>query len=101
MARRAAAPGAGLTAGLAGLLSRFPEGWSEATYDGRRYGVRRTVRAGGRAVALYAEELGGSDVVSTNVYLTSGAEELRPCEMPAAKVLDFLRRAQVRALGPG
>jgi peptide-methionine (S)-S-oxide reductase len=81
--------------GLAALLDRFPEGWSEATYEGRRYGVTKTLRADGRAVSLYAEELGGTDVVSTNAYLTSEAEELRPCEMPAAKVLAFLRTATV------
>ena len=72
------------------LLDRFPEGWSEWTHDGRRYAVTKTVRAGGRAVSLYAEELGGTDVVSTNAYFTSEAEELRPCEMPAAKVRAFL-----------
>lgn len=78
---------------LAELLGRFPEGWSEWTHDGRRYAVTKTLRAGGRAVSLYAEELGGRDVVSTNLYLTSGSEELRPCEMPAAKVLAFVRGA--------
>lgn len=91
MARRAAPARPGLS--LRELLDRFPEGWSETTYDGRRYGVTRTLRAGGRAVSLYAEALDGSDVVSTNAYLTASAEELRPCEMPAAKVLDFLQRA--------
>jgi len=76
------------------LLDRVPDGWSVGTYDGRRYGVTRTARAGGRAVSVYAEELGGTDVVSANVYLAGeGREELRPCEMPAAKVLTFLREA--------
>ena len=79
---------------LAELLDRFPAGWSEWAYDGRRYAVTKTLRAGGRAVSLYAEELGGTDVVSTNLYLTSGSEELRPCEMPAAKVLAFVRGAE-------
>ena len=60
------------------------------TYCGRRYGLRRTSRAGGRSVSIYAEQLGGSDVVSTNVYRTSGGDLLRPCEMPAATVLAFL-----------
>lgn len=97
MARRAAPAGPGLS--LREALGRFPEGWSEATYRGRRYAVTKTVRAGGRAVSLYAEELGGTDVVSTNVYLTASAEELRPCEMPAAKVLAFLVEAQPSAPG--
>lgn len=57
------------------------------------------MRAGGRAVSLYAEELGGTDVVSTNAYLTSASQELRPCEMPAAKVLAFLSDARPSASG--
>lgn len=81
---------------LVELLDRFPEGWSQWTLDGRRYAVTKTVRAGGGAVSLYAEELGGTDVVSTNAYLTSTAAELRPCEMPAAKVLAFVAEAEPR-----
>ena len=80
---------------LGDLLAQVPDGWSVATYDGRRYGVTRTVRAGGRAISVYAEELGGSDIVSTNVYLAGeGDEHLRPCEMPMEKVLAFLREAE-------
>jgi peptide-methionine (S)-S-oxide reductase len=78
---------------LASLTERFPEGWSEATYDGRRYGVTRTVHAEGRSMSVYAEDLGGTHVVSANLYLTRAGQELRPCEMPAGEVLDFLRRA--------
>ena len=33
-----------------------------------------------------------ADVVSANVYRTSTGDVLRPCEMPAQKVLAFLRR---------
>ena len=75
------------------LLARVPDGWSVATYDGRRYGVTKETRADGRAISVYAEELGGTDVVSTNVYLAEAGPELRPCEMPAEKVLAFLRDA--------
>jgi hypothetical protein len=78
---------------LLDLVGSVPDGWSVATYDGRRYGVTRTARAGGRAVSVYAEELGGTDIVSANVYVTGGGEQLRPCEMPAEKVLAFLRDA--------
>jgi hypothetical protein len=75
---------------LAALVDRVPEGWTAVTYQGRRYGLSRTTRAGGRSVTVYAEELGGTDVVSTNVYRTAADDLLRPCEMPAAKVLAFL-----------
>lgn len=52
--------------------------------------MTRSVAAEGRAVSVYAEELGGQDVVSANLYLTADGQQLRPCEMPAAKVIDFL-----------
>ena len=68
----------------------MPEGWSPVAYRGRRYGLTRTSRAGGRSVSVYAEELGGDDVVSTNVYRTTTGDVLKPCEMPAATVLAFL-----------
>ncbi|MGI8458950.1 MAG: hypothetical protein ACR2LI_12675 [Propionibacteriaceae bacterium] len=76
---------------LADLIDHVPEGWSAVVYEGRRYGLTRVTRAGGGSVSIYAEELGGPDVVSTNVYRTTSGEVLRPCEMPAEKVLAFLR----------
>ncbi len=73
------------------LVDRVPEGWTRVAYAGRAWGLSRTTRAGGAGVAVYAEALGGTDVVSTNVYRTRSGDVLRPCEMPAAEVLDFLR----------
>jgi hypothetical protein len=74
----------------AALFERVPIGWSEVVFEGRRYGVTRSVTAEGRAVSMYAEELGGQDVVSANLYLTADGPQLRPCEMPAGKVIEFL-----------
>ncbi|WP_246050927.1 peptide methionine sulfoxide reductase [Nocardioides guangzhouensis] len=76
---------------LAALLDRLPDGWSRVTFDGRTYGVTRTRAVDGHAISLYAEELGGTDVVSANVYRTAEEDLLRPCEMPGAKVIAFLR----------
>jgi len=81
-----------VTGSLAALVDGVPEGWSEVEYDGRRYGLTRVTRAGGRSSSIFAEELGGTDVVSANVYRTSTGDVLKPCEMPAQKVLSFLRR---------
>lgn len=69
------------------LFARVPVGWSVRAYDGRRYGVTRTVSAAGRIEKIFAEELGGTDVISANLYL---GDRFRPCEMPAEKVLSFL-----------
>jgi hypothetical protein len=71
------------------LFDRLPEGWSVVRYDGRRYGVTRTVQAGGRVQSVVAEALDGSDLVSANLYVTDEVL-LKPCEMSVAKVVAFL-----------
>ena len=85
------------------LLARFPEGWSRASYAGRVWGVSRTSSVAGRVHRVYAEALAGRgadqpgaapDVVSANLYRVGGRTELRPCEMPAQVVLDFLEQAR-------
>ncbi len=72
------------------LFDRLPVGWSVVVFEGRRYGVTRTVHGEGRSQSVYAEALDGSDVVSANLY-DVGEGILRPCEMPEARVLAFLR----------
>jgi hypothetical protein len=75
---------------VAALVARVPEGWTAVLYMGRTYGLSRTTRANGRSVAVLARELGGQDEVSANIFLTSNGPHLRSCEMPDAKVLNFL-----------
>ena len=79
---------------LVALFDRVPVGWTEVSFNGVRYGLTRTLAADGRAQSVFAEELGGRDVISANLYLT-GQPQLRPCEMPAAKVLEFLERFEL------
>jgi hypothetical protein len=79
------------TTDLAQLLKRIPDGWTLVMYERRHYGLTRTTRVHGRSISIFAEELGGPDLISANVYRTRQAEHLRPCEMPDAKVLAFLR----------
>ena len=72
-------------------LDLLPVGHSEGSYAGRRYGVSLSASADGRRRWLYAEELGGADRVSCNVYLLGGGRPaLRPCEMAADKVICFV-----------
>lgn len=80
-----------MDAGLDALVERVPPGWSSVLYRGRRWGLARRDHVGGRTVTLDAEELGGTGRVSANVLRLSSGSVLRPCEMPAAKVLAFLR----------
>ena len=75
-------------------LAAWPQGYFIAAFRGRRYGVSNTTHAGGRSLKLYAEELGGPDVVSLNLYTPEhGDAALRPCEMPVEKVVEFVREA--------
>lgn len=78
-------------------FERLPEGWSEVEHDGAWWGASRTVQLGGRSQKVYAEELGGEGRVSANLYLVGDRAELRPCEMPAEVVLDFLRDLRRKA----
>jgi hypothetical protein len=77
-------------------LSGRPLDYFTATYNGRRYGVTRSVLTGGRSMKLWAEELGGTDRISLNIYAPpSGEPALRPCEMPVDKVTNFIVGAVV------
>ncbi len=69
----------------------LPDGTFTGRSGGRRYVVSRTSFAGGCSHKLIAHELGGPDYISMNLYQTtrSGAL-LRPCEMPAEKVIAFV-----------
>jgi len=69
----------------------LPVGGYGGTYDGRRYRIMKSRFADARSQKLEAEELGGADYVSLNLYrLASGMTILKPCEMPEAKVRDFV-----------
>ena len=76
---------------VAALVDLVPEGWTLVRYRGRRYGLVRESRTNGRSLSIVARELSGSDLVSANFYQTMSGGQLRACEMPERKVLDFLR----------
>ena len=82
-----------MTAPKAFLAAFFalPTGSFTGMAQNRRYVVSRQVMAGGKSHKLVANELGGTDYISLNLYQTrnSGAL-LRPCEMPADKVIAFV-----------
>lgn len=69
----------------------LPIGGYGGTAFGRRYRVTKTVLLGGRSQKLEAEELGGPDYISLNLYrLADGTALLNPCEMPEEKVRAFV-----------
>lgn len=72
----------------------LPSGSFEGLFQSRRYGVTKTERSGGRQAWLWAEERGGPDRVSANLYRLNSGAQLKPCEMPADKVIDFVLRVE-------
>ncbi|MER9432512.1 hypothetical protein NKJ46_27400 [Mesorhizobium sp. M0166] len=74
-----------------GALAVFPEGYSEGIYEDRRYGVTLRRSGDGRRNSLFARELAGTDIISFNLYrLGTDDASLKPCEMSADKVRDFV-----------
>ncbi|MDU8943497.1 hypothetical protein [Ovoidimarina sediminis] len=69
----------------------LPFGGYGGTYEGRRYRITKSHFAAARSQKLEAEELGGPDYISLNLYrLASGDALLKPCEMPEEKVRAFV-----------
>ena len=72
-------------------LSAFPDGYFQGEFGDRRWGITVRRSNDARRMWLYAEELGGSRIVSFNLYRDSaGRPLLKPCEMSAAKVIEFV-----------
>ncbi|WP_299850428.1 hypothetical protein [uncultured Roseovarius sp.] len=68
----------------------LPLGSFTGEFNGRRYVVTRQDFSGGQSQKLVAEELGGNDYISLNLYRLASGARLKPCEMPARKVVDFV-----------
>ncbi|MEM1174739.1 MAG: hypothetical protein AAGA33_00200 [Pseudomonadota bacterium] len=73
------------------VLQSLPRGHSFGHYAGRRWGTTLSEAGNGSRFKLFAEELGGTEIVSFNLYLVgSDRPRLKPCEMPADKAINFV-----------
>jgi hypothetical protein len=72
-------------------LDGLPDGYTEGRFRRRLWGATVRRSADGKRIWLYAEELGGTAIVSFNLYRLSAAGAiLKPCEMASADVIDFV-----------
>ncbi len=71
-------------------LLALPDGTNDVRYLGKRYLLRKETLLNGKLIKIYAEELGGNDIVSGNYYPTMKGGMLKPCEMSDRKVIDFV-----------
>lgn len=63
-------------------------------FHNKQYLLRKQTRLDGKLIKLYAQELGGNDFISLNYYPTIKDGLLKPCEMPKAKVIEFVLQSQ-------
>ena len=76
-------------------LLALPNGANDVIYQNKRYLLRKETLLQGKLLKVYAEELGGNDIVSGNYYPTMKDGMLKPCEMSDKKVIDFVLHALV------
>ncbi len=79
-----------MMADFVAAFDALPAETFKARYDGRSYVVTKSALSKGKAQKLVAEELGGSDYISLNLYRLASGPLLKPCEMPEAKVIAFV-----------
>lgn len=72
-------------------LAKLPDGYVDGYFGNRSWGVTVKRSEDGKRTWLYGEELGGTDIVSFNLYRLAGAgSTLKPCEMSSAEVIEFV-----------
>lgn len=81
-------------------IKALPLGTSKGSADGKRYIATRSSFSQGRATKLVAEELGGNDYISMNLYEPATGPQLYPCEMSSDKVIAFVRHYHPDAEAP-
>ena len=81
---------------FAAKLHAIPLGAHRGVYRGRTYLVSKEVLGDRKIIKLYARETGGRDFVSANAYLVRGEWQLKPCEMPAQKIIQFVDEIDLR-----
>ena len=74
-------------------LLALPEGANNVIYQGKRYLLCKETLLQEKLIKLYAEDLGGNNIVSGNYYPTIKTGTLKPCEMSDRKVIDFVINA--------
>ena len=74
-------------------LLALPNGANDVYYQHKRYLLRKETLLDGKLIKIYAEELGGNNVVSGNYYPSMKDGMLKPCEMSDEKVMEFVLHA--------
>lgn len=76
-------------------IIRIPEGFSFGLFRNKKYGISKQIYNEGKSFKIFGKDLEGNDYISLNYYCTQKQEILKPCEMPADKVIQFLNEIKI------
>ena len=76
-------------------IDLIAEGYSEGQYNGKKFGILKSVFNNGKSFKVYAKELGGNNFISLNFYITKNNHKLKPSEMSDEKIINFLRHVNL------
>ena len=76
-------------------ISGLADGAYRVYYQDKRYMLSKETKLRGKLIKFYAYELGGNDFVSLNYYKMEKKDLLKPCEMDASKVIDFVLQCKL------
>ncbi len=79
-------------------LKSLPNGAYFVRYKDRKYLLNKDTLLDDKLIKIYASQLGGTDIVSGNYYITIKNGTLKPCEMSKKKVIDFILGLTVNIL---
>jgi len=76
-------------------LQSLKDGAYYVKYKDKKYLLNKKTLLNSKLIKIYANELGGNDIVSGNYYTTIKNGLLKPCEMSEAKVVNFILNLEV------
>jgi peptide-methionine (S)-S-oxide reductase len=71
-------------------LNTLKEGTYHVIYNNKKYLLRKDNLFNNRVIKIFARELGGTDIVSANYYVTVKQGTIKTCEISDKKVIDFI-----------
>ena len=73
---------------------KIQDGSTNVEYQNKKYILSKQTLQSGKIVKIFADEAGGKDFISFNMYKLKTGWELKPCEMPVDKVVNFMEELE-------
>jgi peptide-methionine (S)-S-oxide reductase len=72
-------------------IALIESGSTKVMFQKKRYILSKEILQSGKVIKVYAEELGGNNFISFNMYKLKNGWELKPCKMLVEKSCKFYR----------